>query len=66
MYTQPTKFDGPNFVNPLHTSHSLDNGKNYQHPILNITPSVNPDKKAEENKKRKARGGNIIYYVRLG
>lgn len=51
------KFDGPSFVNPKHTSHSLANNA-YQHPTY--TPSVSIAKKEEAKKanKKGPKGGS--------
>lgn len=51
-------FDGPSFVNPKHTSHSLSNNI-YQHP--SYVPSANQVKKEDQKRTGNKKGpkGNL-------
>jgi hypothetical protein len=55
------KFDGPSFVNPQHTSHTLSNNGSYQTPKVNLNPSninnSNIPPKEENSKNRKGPRG---------
>jgi len=56
------KFDGPTFVNPQHTSHSLNKGNNYQTPVVqygNDNSKLSSEKDKEKNTilKKGPRGG---------
>jgi hypothetical protein len=57
------EFDGPSFLNPQHTSFSLNNGKSYQKPNITMTEKAKTD---DQKEKKKPRGGKKIYLIQAG
>jgi hypothetical protein len=62
LYKMKKEFDGPSFINPSHTSYSLNNGKSYQKPEVTFSKQTNKqpdDSNTADRKKGVPRGGNI-------